>query len=97
MRGGALLRFGSPGDGQAGRRTDLEGSLPMAQKDEREDMSMAGDFPASARRLAGDPPPELGKEIAKQLKSLYGQHISEPLPDKFTVLLEQLAKAERKE
>lgn len=69
----------------------------MSQKDEREEMSTAGGLPGLGRRMSGDPPPELGKEIAKQLKSLYGQHISEPLPDKFAILLEQLAKAERKE
>lgn len=69
----------------------------MSQKDEREEMTAAGEFPGSAKQISGNPPPELGKEIAKQLKSLYGKHISEPLPDKFTILLEQLAKAERKE
>ncbi|MBL8882797.1 MAG: hypothetical protein JNL45_07070 [Hyphomicrobium sp.] len=43
-----------------------------------------------------EPPSELGREIAKQLRALYSQQVSEPLPDKFVNLLEQLAKSERK-
>lgn len=69
----------------------------MSQKNEREQMTAED---SSTRATSGrgktDPPPELGKEIARQLKSLYGRHVAEPLPDKFTVLLDQLAKAERK-
>ncbi|HMN39094.1 MAG TPA: NepR family anti-sigma factor [Hyphomicrobium sp.] len=43
-----------------------------------------------------EPPSELGREIAKQLRALYSQQVSEPLPDKFVNLLDQLAKSERK-
>lgn len=69
----------------------------MSQKDERQQMTAADSARNAARgQTAGDPPPELGKEIAKQLKQLYGRQVAEPLPDKFTVLLEQLAKAESK-
>lgn len=34
-------------------------------------------------------------EIATGLKRLYGQMLAEPLPDRFSGLLEQLAKADR--
>lgn len=43
-----------------------------------------------------EPQNELGWEIAKQLRALYSQQVSEPLPDKFINLLDQLAKSERK-
>lgn len=71
----------------------------MSQKDEREQMRAAERTlgGAGGGPLKADPPPELGKEIAKQLKQLYGRQVAEPLPDKFTILLDQLAKAERKE
>lgn len=69
----------------------------MSQKDEGQHMRSADSAsPAATGPGTSDPPPELGKEIAKQLKTLYGRHIAEPLPDKFAVLLDQLAKAERK-
>lgn len=69
----------------------------MSEKDESNDM-MAGPkpVPPSGNRGA-EAPPDLGKEIAKQLRALYGRQVAEPLPEKFTVLLSQLAKAERKE
>ena len=38
--------------------------------------------------------PEVGEEIARHLRQLYGQHLSEPLPDKFTSLLAKLSKAD---
>jgi hypothetical protein len=50
--------------------------------------------PMTSERV--EPPSELGREIAKQLRALYSQQVSEPLPDKFVNLLEQLAKSERK-
>lgn len=66
----------------------------MSHKDEGAEEERS----VSAARGAGpiDPPPELGKEIAKQLKALYGRKVAEPLPDKFTALLNQLAESERK-
>ena len=69
----------------------------MSQKDERAQMGEAESGAAAARGPASvEPPPELGREIAKQLKVLYGRQMAEPLPEKFTALLDQLAKAERK-
>lgn len=56
-----------------------------------------GASPQVAGPCSDAAPPELGKEIAKQLRALYDRQIAEPLPDKFTSLLDQLAKAERKE
>jgi Anti-sigma factor NepR len=40
-------------------------------------------------------PPEVQGQIGKQLRQVYGQLLSEPLPDKFSKLLEQLGKPER--
>lgn len=69
----------------------------MSEKDESNNM-MAGPKPVPPMgKGSAEAPPELGKEIAKQLKALYGRQVAEPLPEKFTVLLNQLAKAERKE
>jgi Anti-sigma factor NepR len=41
-------------------------------------------------------PLELQGAIGKQLKQVYGQMLAEPLPDKFSKLLEQLGKLEGK-
>jgi hypothetical protein len=40
-------------------------------------------------------PPIAEAEIATGLKRLYGQMLAEPLPDRFSGLLEQLAKGDR--
>lgn len=37
-------------------------------------------------------PPEVQGELGRQLRQVYGKLLAEPLPDKFTQLLEQLAK-----
>jgi hypothetical protein len=74
----------------------LEGSL-MSEKDESSNMNAGPKSAPPAGKSSSEAPPDLGKEIAKQLRSLYGRHVAEPLPEKFTVLLSQLAKAERKE
>lgn len=47
--------------------------------------------------MHGEPTQEIGREIAKQLRALYSQQISEPLPDKFVNLLDKLAKTELKD
>ena len=35
-------------------------------------------------------------KLGQKLREVYGQLLSEPLPDKFTVLLQELAKSEKK-
>lgn len=42
-------------------------------------------------------PPEVQGQIGKQLRQVYGQLLSEPLPDKFAKLLEHLGKPEREQ
>lgn len=42
-------------------------------------------------------PPEVQGQIGKQLRQVYGQLLSEPLPDKFSKLLDQLGKPEREQ
>lgn len=69
----------------------------MSEKDEGNNMNAGPKPPPPAGRSSAEAPPDIGKEIAKQLRSLYGRQVAEPLPEKFTVLLSQLAKAERKE
>jgi hypothetical protein len=68
----------------------------MSEKDETKDMA-AGQNSVPRVGPESAEAPDIGKEIAKQLRSLYGRQVAEPLPEKFTVLLSQLAKAERKE
>jgi hypothetical protein len=68
----------------------------MSEKDETKDMA-AGQNSVPRVGPGSAEAPDIGKEIAKQLRSLYGRQVAEPLPEKFTVLLSQLAKAERKE
>ena len=68
----------------------------MSEQDESKNM-MAGPKPTPPAGKSAEAPPDLGKEIGKQLRSLYGRQVAEPLPEKFTILLSQLAKAERKE
>ncbi len=41
--------------------------------------------------------PTAETQIATGLKRLYGQMLAEPMPDKFTGLLEQLAKSEQEQ
>ncbi|MGQ0671525.1 MAG: NepR family anti-sigma factor [Hyphomicrobium sp.] len=41
-------------------------------------------------------PPEVQGELGRQLRQVYGKLLAEPLPDKFTQLLAQLAKPESK-
>jgi hypothetical protein len=67
------------------RRSDFEGTPHKQMEAETE---------------AAIDPPTLTKtaeaEIATELKRLYGQMLAEPMPDRFTGLLDQLSKAERK-
>ena len=46
-------------------------------------------------RRALEPP--IQAHLGDQLKKLYGSILSEPIPEKLTMLLDQLEKAERKE
>lgn len=46
-------------------------------------------------KINGALPRELQGAIGKQLKHVYGQMLAEPLPDKFTQLLETLSKSEK--
>lgn len=41
--------------------------------------------------------PPIQAHLGDQLKKLYGSILSEPIPEKLTLLLDQLEKAERKE
>ncbi len=41
-------------------------------------------------------PLEVQNQIGKQLREVYGKFLSEPLPDKFTVLLTKLAGDQKK-
>ncbi|MBY0225603.1 MAG: hypothetical protein K2Q28_07350 [Hyphomicrobium sp.] len=67
------------------RRTNIEGT-PQKQME--------------AEAEAAVEPPMLTKtaeaEIAMELKRLYGQMLAEPMPERFTGLLDQLSKAERR-
>jgi hypothetical protein len=40
-------------------------------------------------------PSEIQGQIGKQLRQVYGQILAEPLPDKFSLLLDQLSKTEK--
>ncbi|MEZ5856437.1 MAG: NepR family anti-sigma factor [Hyphomicrobiaceae bacterium] len=42
-------------------------------------------------------PPEAQGRIGQKLRQVYGEMLSEPMPDKFSKLLEKLAKSERDE
>jgi len=68
----------------------------MSEKDESKDRRSMASAQQITRPNVVDAPAELGNEIAKQLRALYGKQVSEPLPDKFANLLDQLAKSERK-
>lgn len=69
----------------------------MSEKDESNNMMAVPKPMPPAGSTSTHPPPEIGKEIAKQLRALYGRQIAEPLPEKFRFLLSQLATVERKE
>lgn len=49
----------------------------------------------TSERPALEPPVQA--HLGDQLKKLYGSILSEPIPEKLTLLLDQLEKAERKE
>jgi hypothetical protein len=49
----------------------------------------------TSERPAIEPP--IQAHLGDQLKKLYGSILSEPIPEKLTMLLDQLEKAERKE
>ncbi len=42
-------------------------------------------------------PPEAQGQIAKQLRQVYGEMLSEPMPDKFAELLARLSNSEPKQ
>ena len=44
---------------------------------------------------AGGLPPMVQDDIGRRLRGLYGKLAAEPLPDRFTKLLDQLAKSEK--
>jgi len=49
----------------------------------------------TSERHALEPP--IQAHLGDQLKKLYGSILSEPIPEKLTMLLDQLEKAEKKE
>ncbi|MEZ5899236.1 MAG: NepR family anti-sigma factor [Hyphomicrobiaceae bacterium] len=73
-----------------------KGQFLMSEKDESKDRRSMSSAQQITRSNQLDAPAELGNEIAKQLRALYGKQVSEPLPEKFANLLDQLAKSERK-
>jgi hypothetical protein len=66
------------------RRTDFEGT-PQNQMEAETAVTI--DAPTLTKTAEA--------EIASELKRLYGQMLAEPMPDRFTGLLDQLSKAER--
>jgi Anti-sigma factor NepR len=40
--------------------------------------------------------PEIQNQLGKQLRQVYGKMLAEPMPDKFALLLKELANTERK-
>ena len=72
----------------------------MAEK-ERQSKAMqidqkVPDIPPSGGPTHAVFPLELQGAIGKQLKQVYGQMLAEPLPDKFSKLLDQLSKSDKK-
>ncbi|HPG89478.1 MAG TPA: NepR family anti-sigma factor [Hyphomicrobium sp.] len=70
-----------------------------ADNDKRQDTPMTpDDLSANTEnnmaKIDGALPRELQGAIGKQLKHVYGQMLAEPLPDKFTQLLESLSKTD---
>ncbi len=86
-------------DGQKRRRNVLDTSGGHVST-RRTDFEGTSQEQMEAETQANIDPPTLPKtaeaEIAAELKRLYGQMLAEPMPDRFTGLLDQLAKAERK-
>lgn len=66
----------------------------MADEDDGQSAVEGAEVRGTMDSLKQHPATELGSAIAKQLKQLYGRDISEPLPDRFSTLLEKLAKSE---
>lgn len=68
----------------------------MGDKDQRQNEKMQVDqtTPACDQQDAEGLPQELKGAIGKQLKRVYGQMLAEPMPDKFSLLLETLSKSE---
>lgn len=53
------------------------------------------DAEADETEPAGGLPSMVQDDIGRRLRGLYGQLAAEPLPDRFTKLLDQLAKSEK--
>ena len=53
-----------------------------------------GSAPQADKEQVVPLPPEAQGQIAKQLRQVYGQILSEPMPDKFAELLARLSKSE---
>jgi hypothetical protein len=70
------------------------------RKQSDDEMRLAANAPALSTPSPGEGdvvlPPEAQGLIGHQLRQEYKRLLSEPLPDKFTKLLEDLAKSERK-
>jgi len=81
------------GWGDCPLQSTIEGTFRMSENETSKHMATPQQPMTSDRT---EPQNELGWEIAKQLRALYSQQVSEPLPDKFINLLDQLAKSERK-
>ncbi len=54
----------------------------MSEKDESSDMNAGSKAAPPPGKVSAEAPPDLGREIAKQLRSLYGRQVAEPLPEK---------------
>jgi len=81
---------GNEADNTAGRQKLMD------QKDGKDvQAGTAGAMPADDSHVAL--PKEAQGRIGQHLRRIYGEILSEPLPDKFSQLLDNLAKTERSE
>ena len=76
----------------------------MIEKDRRHETEMRVDETTSAPAQGSGPtevkcglPTQIQGAIGKQLRQVYGQMLSEPLPDKFSDLLNALGQSGKKE
>jgi hypothetical protein len=84
-----MLKMNDEGRAEA-RRMHVAGWLEVMTQDREAD-----DKDAHASNGSAALPREARGRIGRHLRQAYGQLLSEPLPDRFSKLLEELAKAER--
>ena len=54
--------------------------------------------PGAAKKRAGDPAPaDLGRQIGEKLRSMFDDVLTEPVPERFRALLEELERKSHEE